>query len=158
SLVGTNGAERIGYFTTTALGILIIGTERYLITISIGIVSVALIIFVEIYLPRDTGFASPTLVFLTNFSASIVFNSAVLYGIIFYAGRQMERAEDAAEEARQRSEALLVNILPPRVADRLKERPGTIVADSYPEASILFADMAGFTFRAADTPPELLVT
>jgi hypothetical protein len=30
-----------------------------------------LIIVVEIYLPRDTGFASPTIVFPTNFSASI---------------------------------------------------------------------------------------
>jgi adenylate cyclase len=158
SLVGTNGAERIGYFTTTALGILIIGTERYLITILIGIVSVALIIIVEIYLPRDTGFVSPTMVFLTNFSASIVVNSALLYGIIFYAVRQMERAEEAAEQAHQRSEALLRNILPPRVADRLKERPGTIIADSYSEASILFADMASFTFRAADTPPEELVS
>ncbi|MBR0939166.1 adenylate/guanylate cyclase domain-containing protein [Bradyrhizobium jicamae] len=157
SLVGTNGAERIGYFTTTALGILIIGTERYLITIVVGIVSVALIIGLEIYLPRDTGFASPTLVFLTNFTTSIVVNSGILYGIIFYAVGQMERAEDAAERERQRSEALLLNILPPKVADRLKERPGRIIADFYREASILFADMAGFTLRAADTPPEELV-
>jgi adenylate cyclase len=158
SLVGTNGAERIGYFTVTALGILIIGTERYLITVILGIISVALIILVEIYLPRDTGFASPTTVFLTNFSVSIVFNSALLYGIIFYAVRQMERAEELAERERERSEALLASILPPRVADRLKERPGTIIADSYREASILFADMASFTFRVADTPPEELVS
>ncbi len=158
SLVGTNGAERIGYFTTTALGILILGTERYLITIVVGIVSVALIIVLEIYLPRDTGFASPTMVFLTNFTTSIVFNSGLLYGIIFYAVWQMERAEDAAERERQRSEALLINILPPQVAHRLKERPGTIIADSYREASILFADMTGFTLRAADTPPEELVS
>jgi adenylate cyclase len=158
SLVGTNGAQHIGYFTATALGILIIGTDRYKITIILGMVSVALIIIVEIFLPRDTGFVSPTMVFLTNFSASIVLNSALLYGIIFYAVRQMERAEEAAERERQRSDALLVNILPPRVADRLKERPGTIIADSYREASILFADMASFTLRAADTSPEELVS
>src|SRR4051812_41464781 len=72
SLVGTNGAERIGYFTATALGILIVGTERYLITIILAIVSAALIIIVEVFLPRGTGFVSPTMVFLTNFSASIV--------------------------------------------------------------------------------------
>lgn len=158
SLVGTNGAERIGYFTATALGILIIGTEHYAVTVMLGIVSVALIIIVEIFLPRDTGFVSPTMVFLTNFSASIILNSALLYGIIFYAVRQMERAEEVAERERQRSEALLVNILPPRVAERLKESQGTTIADSYREASILFADMAGFTLRAADTSPEQLVS
>src|SRR5262249_61835141 len=84
SLVGKNGEERIGYFTTTALGIFILGTERYLINIVVGIISVALIIVLEIYLPRDTGFASPTMVFLTNFTISIVLNSGLLYGIIFY--------------------------------------------------------------------------
>jgi adenylate cyclase len=157
SLVGTNGAERIGYFTTAALGILVLGTERYFLTMVIGFVSAALIIIIELYLPRDTGFVSPTGVFLTNFSANIIVNSALLYGIIFYAVRQMERAEEAADKERQRSDALLGNILPPRVADRLKERPGTIIADSYKEASVLFADMASFTFRTADTPPEELV-
>lgn len=36
SLVGTNGGERIGYFTATALGILIVGTEHYFITIALA--------------------------------------------------------------------------------------------------------------------------
>jgi adenylate cyclase len=157
SLVGTNGGERLGYFTATALGILIIGTEHYFITIALGVVSVGLIIIQEIVLPRDTGFVSPTFLFLTNFAATVVFNSAVLYGIIFYAARQMERAEAAAEREHQRSEGLLVNILPPRVAERLKDGADSEIADAYPEASILFADMAGFTARASDTAPEELV-
>jgi adenylate cyclase len=86
-----------------------------------------------------------------------VMNSALLYGIIFYAVRQMERAETSAEREHRRSEGLLINILPPRVAAQLKERPADIIADAYPEASVLFADMAGFTSRATDTPPDELV-
>ena len=57
----------------------------------------------------------------------------------------------------ERSEGLLVNILPPKIADRLKDRAGLEIADAYPEASVLFADMAGFTARASDTTPEDLV-
>jgi adenylate cyclase len=39
----------------------------------------------------------------------------------------------------------------------LKERPHVAVADAYPEASILFADMAGFTARASNITPQDLV-
>ena len=49
------------------------------------------------------------------------------------------------------------SILPPPVAERLKNRADALVADAYPEASILFTDMAGFTARASDTTPEELV-
>jgi class 3 adenylate cyclase len=47
--------------------------------------------------------------------------------------------------------------LPPRVAERLKDRVGAEIADAYADASILFADMGGFTARASDTTPEDLV-
>ena len=156
-LVGTNGGERIGYFVAAALSILVIGTEHYLITIAIGVVSVALIFLTEIVLPRDSGFASPTLLFYTNFAGGVVLSTAALYSIIFYAVRQMENAEEKAEREHRRSEGLLVNILPSRVAERLKDGPNAEIADAYPEASILFADMAGFTARTSDTAPEELV-
>jgi adenylate cyclase len=156
SLVGTNGGSSLGYFTATALSILIIGTEHYLIGATIGIVSIALAIITELVLPRDSGFVSSTFLIVTNYAASVAFTSTILYGIIFYAVRQMERAEAIAEREYRRSEGLLANILPPSIAARLKGSTSAI-ADAYPEASILFADMAGFTARASDTSPEDLV-
>lgn len=157
SLVGTGGGERLGYLTIAALSILIVGTDRWILTVVIGVVSVVLIIVTEVVLPRDTGFESPTLQFVTSFAGSVTFTAAILYTIIFYAVRQMERAEAAAERERQRSDTLLLNILPPDIADRLKDSAGAAIADAYPQASILFADMAGFTARASDTAPEELV-
>jgi len=157
SLVGTNGEERLGFLVTTGLGILIIGTEHYCITVVLGIVSVVIIIVMELVLPRDAGLVSPTFLFFTNFVTAVIASSAVLYGIIFYAVRQMENAEAAAEREHLRSEGLLINILPPRVAERLKDDSDSEIADAYPEASILFADMAGYTARASDTTPEELV-
>jgi adenylate cyclase len=157
SLVGTGGGERFGYLAIAALAILIVGTERYVLTIALAIASVAMIIISDLVLPRDTGFESPTMMFVTSFSGSVIFTAGVLYAIIFYAVRQMERAEATAEYEQSRSEALLLNILPPSVAERLKSNTGAEIADAYPEVSVLFADMAGFTARASDTAPEELV-
>jgi adenylate cyclase len=157
SVVGTSGGSPIGYLIAAGLSILVIGTEHYAITVAIGIASIILTFLTEIMLPRSTGFASPNLLFYTNFATTIVLSTTILYGIIFYAVRQMENAEEKAEREHRRSEALLVNILPSRIAERLKNKPNSQIADAYPEASILFADMAGFTARTRDTEPVELV-
>jgi adenylate cyclase len=49
-----------------------------------------------------------------------------------------------AERARLETDQLLRNILPDSVVERLKARPGEVVADTFQEASILFADISGF--------------
>jgi adenylate cyclase len=83
--------------------------------------------------------------------------TVLLYAVVQYAMRQVARAEATAELEYQRSESLLLNILPPQIAERLKIQKEPIIADKYQEASILFADIAGFTARASETPPEELV-
>jgi adenylate cyclase len=62
----------------------------------------------------------------------------------------------AIERERQRSEALLLNILPREITEVLKTRSGTI-AQRYPEASILFADIVGFTTLSAQMGAEEMV-
>jgi adenylate cyclase len=49
-----------------------------------------------------------------------------------------------AENAKAETDALLRNILPDSVVERLKARPTEAIADSFPDASILFADISGF--------------
>jgi class 3 adenylate cyclase len=55
-------------------------------------------------------------------------------------------------EERARSERLLDNVLPPSVSARLKQTPGTI-ADGFEGVTVLFADLVGFTTRAAGMAP-----
>jgi class 3 adenylate cyclase len=62
----------------------------------------------------------------------------------------------AREAEHERSEALLLNILPAPVARRLKRTPG-VIADAYPEASVLFADIVGFTELTERLEPERLI-
>ena len=54
------------------------------------------------------------------------------------------------------SERLLLNVLPQSVAERLKADPG-IIADSFPEVTVLFADIVGFTRISEAMSPERLV-
>ena len=60
------------------------------------------------------------------------------------------------EAERQRSERLLLNILPRSVADRLKQ--GQVeIADAHGDVSVLFADLVGFTSFSARLAPSELV-
>ncbi|HAV64377.1 MAG TPA: adenylate/guanylate cyclase domain-containing response regulator [Verrucomicrobiales bacterium] len=60
------------------------------------------------------------------------------------------------EEEQKQSERLLLNVLPGPIADRLKQGEATIV-DSFPEATVLFADLAGFTSMSLRIQPKLVV-
>ncbi|HGG58036.1 MAG TPA: GAF domain-containing protein, partial [Nannocystis exedens] len=56
----------------------------------------------------------------------------------------------------QRGEELLLNILPRPIAKRLQAGERRI-AESFDSVTVLFADLVGFTERAAATDPEVLV-
>src|SRR5579864_6585925 len=57
------------------------------------------------------------------------------------------------DEAAERSERLLLNVLPREIAARLKRGENPIV-DSLEEISVLFADMTGFTTRSIEEHPD----
>jgi adenylate cyclase len=155
--IGTGSGAYMFYLTLTALIVLLIGTEHVVLAALAGAIAAGLIILLHLVAPYNTGLISPELQFWGNFVASAVINTVMLFTVMFYAFRQVARAEETAEREHQRSEGLLVNILPPKVAERLKDRADETIADAYPEASVLFADMGGFTARASDTTPEELV-
>jgi class 3 adenylate cyclase len=72
-----------------------------------------------------------------------------LYGTDVTAAREVERAN-------RENERLLLAILPPSIADRLRSGETTI-ADSFEDMSVLFADLVGFTELSARLPPADVV-
>ncbi len=62
----------------------------------------------------------------------------------------------ALKAEKNRSEELLLNILPHAIAEKLKRYDGTI-ADSFAEATVLFADIVGFTQMSSSMPPQEVV-
>ncbi len=69
---------------------------------------------------------------------------------------QRQAAEEILRAEQEKSERLLLNILPKTIADRLKT--GQInIADGFAEVTILFADIVGFTEISSRTSPQELV-
>ncbi|MBL8033291.1 MAG: ammonium transporter [Leptospiraceae bacterium] len=60
------------------------------------------------------------------------------------------------QEEQARAEQLLLNVLPEKVATQLKENPD-IIANSFPEVTVLFADIVDFTRLAHKFRPEIIV-
>ena len=71
------------------------------------------------------------------------------------AHRQSFVLSDALEAERAKTEELLFNVLPPAVAARLKA--GQVVADSYPDVSVVFIDICGFSDLTRRISPGHLV-
>ena len=64
------------------------------------------------------------------------------------ASLEKKRLLDELRAEKERSEALLLNILPRTIVERMR-RGETVIADRIAEATILFADLVGFTALAA---------
>ena len=91
---------------------------------------------------------------------SSVINSVValasLVWVIALFVRQAAQAEAALEVELDRSERLLLNVLPVSIAERLKAGESTL-ADHHDAATVLFADIVGFTPLAKSMPPADVV-
>jgi adenylate cyclase len=101
---------------------------------------------------------------VTFFALNLVGVGTTAYALLQYFVRARERAlselarEHAALELEQeKSERLLLNVLPVPVAARLKEREG-VLADEFPAVTVLFADLVGFTPLAERLSPVELVS
>ena len=88
---------------------------------------------------------------------SIIFGLVLAFPISIAVRKVSQRYERQLEAEQQKSDDLLLNILPSSVAARMKNDEHDIV-DHFQEVSVMFCDLVGFTEIAANTAPEELVT
>ena len=69
----------------------------------------------------------------------------------------IQEQQEALKTERQRSERLLLNILPEEIAARLKLNQEDIIADSFSNISVLFADIVDFTRMSNSMTPKEIV-
>jgi adenylate cyclase len=154
--MGTGSGLQFYFLVSATLVVLVFGIERIVLASTIVAFGVAGTIALELFVPNDRGLGPPWTL-TVGFISSVVGSAVMVMATIWFAMREIDRAEKAMEAEYQRSESLLTNILPASIATRLKDPTRNIIADKYDDASILFADIAGYTKRASDTTPSDLV-
>jgi class 3 adenylate cyclase len=93
--------------------------------------------------------------------SSAVFDLALLTAVLLL-GEAVRGRRALADEHRlllaeqERSEGLLLNILPSPIAARLKQGE-QVIADRFPEVTVLFADLVDFTRSSDRSSPERVV-
>jgi adenylate cyclase len=92
----------------------------------------------------------------TMLALNVIGTASVAFTLLASFAHQRNVALTALRAEQERSEVLLLNILPRPIAERLKAAPQTI-ADDFAAASILFADVVGFTPLAQRLPPAEMV-
>lgn len=83
--------------------------------------------------------------------------ASIIYIVTRYFQSQKQLVMDDLAEERQRSDRLLLNILPEKIAQRLKQND-LMIAEAFDEATILFADLIDFTTISAQMPPSHLIS
>jgi adenylate cyclase len=154
--LGTGSGLPFYYLVAATLMVLILGVDHLVLASVLAAVLAATVIALEIIVPYNTG-VQPDWAFRSGFYLTVISAWVMVVAVVWYALREIRRARQAMEAEYERSETLLTNILPATIAERLKDPSRNIIADKYDDASILFADIAGYTKRASDTAPTDLV-
>lgn len=76
--------------------------------------------------------------------------------VFFHDITKRKKMESELRKERNKTENLLLNLLPEPIAERLKEEPG-VIADKFEKATILFADLVNFTQISTTMPATKLV-
>jgi adenylate cyclase len=88
----------------------------------------------------------------TMLALNVIGAGSVAFTLLASFANQRNAALRALRAEQEKSEALLMNILPSSIAERLKAATRTI-ADHFESASVLFADVVDFTPLAQRLPP-----
>lgn len=156
-----------GFFIYTSFAIVFVTLGPFLgrMNVKTQVVYTALTIALFLALGRNhpsaTGAVTLSIVLsLVTLGAigSLAARQLEMQGRVAYLQRRVIREQmDALRVERTRSETLLLNVLPRRIAERLKAEPDVTIADGFAGVTVLFSDIVGFTELSARLAPEELV-
>lgn len=151
ALFGTASGIHLQYFAAPAAFFVIFGSRRLALILVLMAMAYVLHLAADALFPRDAAQIPVDEETLNSLYVTAAFMTFTMVGaVVYYAFR-------LADRARGETEALLRNILPEPIVDRLKAAPNTTIADACEEASVLFADLKGFVALAKLLGPQRTV-
>lgn len=139
SVLGRDSGIQLNYIIAAAVPFLIFDLSRIKLILTIALSALVFHIAAWFMFPADPV----TLIHEPFLLANLYVNSAltafcIVAVLAYYAMTLVRRAE-------AQTDALLKNILPESVAEKLMIEPDRAIADSFKQATVLFADLVGFT-------------
>lgn len=149
--LGRPSGVHLQYFVGAAAPFLILGLARIKLVVVLVVGGLVLHIASWFLFPRHKALIAADdsmldALYVTAATTTVVLIAATVY----YAFR-------LAEKAQGETDALLYNILPASVVERLKLNPRQTIADSFEAAGVLFADLKGFVPTARKLGPAATV-
>ena len=137
--LGHDSGIQINFIIAAAVAFAVVGLNRMRLVISVIAIGLGLHVAAWFLFPPENARIAADPALLANLYISSAATTFTIIALI------VGYAFTVADRARAEADALLANILPEAIAERLKARPNDKVADSVGEASVLFTDLVGFT-------------
>lgn len=150
--LGRESGIQLNYIGAAPVAVAILGMRRIWLAGAITVAALACHVAAWFLFPRSNATVEADPWFLDQiYGLTALSLMIIIFLVVFYAFR-------LASLAQAQTDALLYNIMPSEIAERLKEEPGQTIAERYEEATVLFADLKGFTPLAAELGPARIVS
>ena len=164
AMIGISHETELGYWYYM-MGLLLVVMATYGLTrlqfwyaVAANVIIVAADEIVDIVLKQALTSPQGITIFILHnffFLAASVIGMFTGYALEAHARREYLQQQVIKTE-REKSERLLLNILPEKIAIALKEKE-EVIASEFKETSVLFADIVNFTPLASSLPPRIVV-
>lgn len=151
AFLGNQSGIHIQYFIASAATFVVFGVQRWKLILPMVIIAITLHIVAWFSFPPEAALIKAPASVLDGIYVQAAITTGVLIAATVY------YAFSLTEAAKAETDALLRNILPDSVVERLKERPGVAIADSHDNAAILFTDISGFVALARQLGAQRVV-
>ncbi|MBL8907792.1 MAG: adenylate/guanylate cyclase domain-containing protein [Rhizobiales bacterium] len=151
AFLGRDSGIQLNYIGAAAGALAILGLSRLRLAIAITLLALVCHLAAWYLFPPHRAINIEEDWFLDQLYAnSAISIMAIVFLIVFYALRLARLAES-------QTEALLRNMMPGKIVDRLRDDPAGTIAENFAQASVVFADLAGFTQLAHRLGPARTV-
>ena len=151
TFLGRDSGIQLNYIGAAAVALAVLGTERLLLAAILALIALGCHLATWYLFPPSAAINIEERWFLDQLYAnSAVSIMAIVFLVVFY-GLRLARVAEA------RTDALLHNMMPASIVQQLKDDPGQTIAESFEEATVLFADLKGFTSLSRALGPAGIV-